>query len=270
MMMNEIHDPITSRLPPEVTAMIFQLCVRSRLVSLPPPKHPIESFSQLVLGAVCRAWRAIAWSTPRLWTSIYLSRPFYKLGTSIQNGFIRQLPLTVSIFSRESCYVRPSSLMFGMIDIVSRHCSRSCRAPKLFHVMTVLVPFFWSISTCQPHFAPLFQGRLSASLELRLCFRPGRDKLPIIPCSPDTHRRSLPSHKHSAPTQPRAHSSPATLPPAAMSRTSSLCPHVSISSLPLRISTAARLSSCTSSRMPSLHTATWPPRRLQGFNRPRD
>ncbi|TDL23457.1 hypothetical protein BD410DRAFT_827768 [Rickenella mellea] len=51
------------RLPPELVAHIF-------VHSLPDTKHPHQNEAPLSVSSVCRAWRRIAISTPRIWSSI--------------------------------------------------------------------------------------------------------------------------------------------------------------------------------------------------------
>ncbi|KAF8886441.1 hypothetical protein CPB84DRAFT_1749958 [Gymnopilus junonius] len=70
--MNHIHNPTVLQVPPEIASYIFELCM--------PPNSFASSFDDfnlwkepkdlMVLGAVCREWRQIAWSTPLLWTII--------------------------------------------------------------------------------------------------------------------------------------------------------------------------------------------------------
>jgi hypothetical protein len=70
--MNHIHDPLTSKLPVELASKIFT----NFLPDIVAPKYGpygnalVARTTPLVLGAVCTTWRAIAWSTPLLWTSV--------------------------------------------------------------------------------------------------------------------------------------------------------------------------------------------------------
>ncbi|KAF8958279.1 hypothetical protein BDZ97DRAFT_2078699 [Flammula alnicola] len=72
--MNELHDPFSSRLPPEIVSDIFMtflpedVCNNYGVV-----ESDNTATTPLRLGAVCQAWRAIAWSTPQLWTSICIN-----------------------------------------------------------------------------------------------------------------------------------------------------------------------------------------------------
>lgn len=65
--MNVNHDPFILKLPPEVASHIFLLSMGARDAykvsgnGLPTP---------FLLGAVCRGWRQLARSTPRLWSTL--------------------------------------------------------------------------------------------------------------------------------------------------------------------------------------------------------
>ncbi|KAI6116251.1 hypothetical protein F5141DRAFT_1212859 [Pisolithus sp. B1] len=64
------HKALTSpirRIPPEVLGEIFYRCLPTA-----PYVTPRDVESPMVLTQVCRHWRAVAMSTPRLWTSITL------------------------------------------------------------------------------------------------------------------------------------------------------------------------------------------------------
>ncbi|PPQ68067.1 hypothetical protein CVT26_007352 [Gymnopilus dilepis] len=79
---NETHDPITSLLPVEIVSLIFAIVVDLT-------RDPFESWTfgfenrpvhhrfakadcsvPLVLSAVCKSWREVAFATPRLWTKV--------------------------------------------------------------------------------------------------------------------------------------------------------------------------------------------------------
>jgi len=72
---NYCHDPFTQRLPLELTSRVFALCLPQARVDISPlniellynysDRHRSRPFN-IVLGAICRAWRHIAWSTPDL------------------------------------------------------------------------------------------------------------------------------------------------------------------------------------------------------------
>jgi hypothetical protein len=66
--MNENHDPLMNKFPPEIVSHIFMQ------YSLPSARvdRRYNWTSPLYLGAVCQKWRQLAWTTPELWTSLYI------------------------------------------------------------------------------------------------------------------------------------------------------------------------------------------------------
>ncbi|KAJ6494133.1 hypothetical protein DFH09DRAFT_1206823 [Mycena vulgaris] len=57
-------DPPVFLLPPEITSLIFGLCLPSG------PRWPSPREAPLLLGQICRQWRGICLDTPDLWESI--------------------------------------------------------------------------------------------------------------------------------------------------------------------------------------------------------
>ena len=75
---NQCHDPFIQRLPVELASQIFAFCIPPqdheadpRRISLlwSNSRDRIKPFN-IVLGAICRAWRQVAWSTPDLWSTL--------------------------------------------------------------------------------------------------------------------------------------------------------------------------------------------------------
>ena len=63
--MNENHDPLIHKFPPEIASHIF--------IHYSPPStffNELDTNNPLFLGAVCQKWRQLAWATPELWTSL--------------------------------------------------------------------------------------------------------------------------------------------------------------------------------------------------------
>ncbi|KAH9478048.1 hypothetical protein JR316_0010285 [Psilocybe cubensis] len=69
-------DPLTFNLPTEIVSEIFALtlwCPAPLSYStFAPAQQEKGNGAALKLGAVCLAWREIAWATPQLWTNFYL------------------------------------------------------------------------------------------------------------------------------------------------------------------------------------------------------
>ncbi|KAF8881058.1 hypothetical protein CPB84DRAFT_1792152 [Gymnopilus junonius] len=61
---NQAHPSLLDRFPVEVASTIFEFYVSSA----------DGKESPFTLGAVCRRWRSIVWSTPNIWTTLSISR----------------------------------------------------------------------------------------------------------------------------------------------------------------------------------------------------
>ena len=102
---NRLYSPILRRLPPDVTSIIFEFCLPDftdhQLYPHPKGNHSIP----LSLGAICSYWREIAWSTPRLWSSLVVRVPSKHdshMATGIAQEWLArsgQLPLSIRILS---------------------------------------------------------------------------------------------------------------------------------------------------------------------------
>jgi hypothetical protein len=72
--MNTIHDPFIHKLPPEISSHIFRLCLPTLdFDDFDLWTEAATSTRVLRLGAVCRKWRHLAWATPNLWDTLYLT-----------------------------------------------------------------------------------------------------------------------------------------------------------------------------------------------------
>ena len=116
---NRFHSPIVCQLPPDVTAIIFEFCLpdftdyqMDRLSAVSPftcfTKLKEDLSIPLSLGAICSYWREIAWSTPSLWSSLFIHAPGVRDSSSsshtMPSGIARewlarsgQLPLSIRI-----------------------------------------------------------------------------------------------------------------------------------------------------------------------------
>jgi hypothetical protein len=121
--MNENHDPLIHRFPPEIVSHIF--------IQYSPPNTCIDNSdgnSPLYLGAVCQKWRQLAWATPGLWTSLRID-PGEEYGLSM--GDLPQLasewlersaslPLTITLEDDWSWLCRDDKV----INILNKHSAR--------------------------------------------------------------------------------------------------------------------------------------------------
>ncbi|PPQ82931.1 hypothetical protein CVT26_005038 [Gymnopilus dilepis] len=141
---NGVHDIITNRLPPEVMSAIFEFyCYdNSHLIWSMPEEIP----NPLILGAVCRSWRKIAWSSRRLWTRIsILIRIPDATATQIDNVVEvarewldrgGQLPLEIAFrmeindyfhshrLHNDKLHGNTCSTLLPVLDVIKQHYSR--------------------------------------------------------------------------------------------------------------------------------------------------
>jgi len=139
-MPNEIQDPLNHKFPPEIVSHIFALCL-PRVPQLRDHRMIQDSekwAAPLFLGAICRKWRHIAWSTPRLWTTVVVrisSRTAKQLRGSLPQlvnkwlGRTGVLPLTIQFSAarlrkQEEGYDEVKSLACLIIGILNRHSER--------------------------------------------------------------------------------------------------------------------------------------------------
>jgi len=136
--MKEIQDPFNHKFPLEIVSHIFTLCLPRVPPLLRHRQIQGEWAVPLFLGAICSKWRHIAWSTPRLWTTVivYVSlRTAKQLGGSLPQlvtewlGRSGVLPLTIQFSAarlgeRQEGYDEVKSLAYLIIDILNRHSER--------------------------------------------------------------------------------------------------------------------------------------------------
>ncbi|KAF8195087.1 hypothetical protein BJ912DRAFT_1040622 [Pholiota molesta] len=70
--LNYNSDSLLLRMPPEIAAEIFKLCIPEEIMDLPLQRvwPPYMIGAPFVLSAVCRRWRNLVHSTPELWNTI--------------------------------------------------------------------------------------------------------------------------------------------------------------------------------------------------------
>ncbi|KAJ3494043.1 hypothetical protein NLJ89_g10892 [Agrocybe chaxingu] len=91
---NHIHDPIVNHLPPELIQRIFSLYAHSDDDDTSAYIQK-EKFVPLVLGAICKTWREIAWNTPDLWTRLSFS-----VDSNIKKNMVREREMSFQWLSR--------------------------------------------------------------------------------------------------------------------------------------------------------------------------
>ncbi|PPQ80575.1 hypothetical protein CVT25_001607 [Psilocybe cyanescens] len=135
---NRYHDPITRRLPPEIVSTIFESYAQDYAEEKIDDEGETgweiskNDRSPLVLGAVCRSWRQISWSSPQLWThiGIRLTRPDDWNCLEITQKWLdrsHQLPLSIhlSIHQPEPLLaVDPREVFSRLISLINQQSSR--------------------------------------------------------------------------------------------------------------------------------------------------
>ncbi|KAF8882901.1 hypothetical protein CPB84DRAFT_1750782 [Gymnopilus junonius] len=131
---NRAHDPISYRLPSEIASLIFQFY----LPAVPPDgilaMKKQDRTAPLVLGAVCRYWRKIAWSTPQLWS--LLSIHAGKLDSSMLLELSREwldrsclLPVSIGLYVSPSRvtdfgHLKWLDMAYSLCELVNQHSNR--------------------------------------------------------------------------------------------------------------------------------------------------
>ncbi|KAF8886230.1 hypothetical protein CPB84DRAFT_1787718 [Gymnopilus junonius] len=130
---NQIHDPISRLLPPEIISSVFQFCI---------PHIPFDTnasadsdvdevwadvISRLSLGAVCHGWRRVAWSTPQLWQYVLINLDVMDLRRNVKVirewlGRSCKLPLAIRMYSYE--IPEESTELYDAISMINRESSR--------------------------------------------------------------------------------------------------------------------------------------------------
>ena len=138
---NQAHDPVLRHLPHEIVSLIFEHWVEdsktnafpddvglSHAVYSQPIKIVFEKPAPLVISAICRTWRRISFSQPRLWTSlnIFMNDPD-KLSTQHQLvnewlGRAGRLPLDVWIHCRPDVFEEEWDV--SLLDTIKTTSSR--------------------------------------------------------------------------------------------------------------------------------------------------
>jgi len=133
---NRRYSPIMQKLPQDVLAVVFSFC-------LPDYTEFYTSLSKydlsapLILGAVCKDWREIAWSNPRLWSTMAINIPSsnFESQTSVAHEWLSRsgrLPLSIRIVRKQyDSTFRPAFIIF--LAVVNGESSR-------WHTLHLFVP----------------------------------------------------------------------------------------------------------------------------------
>ena len=131
--MNANHDPFILKLPLEVASHIFLLSMGARDTS-DVSRHGDILPTPFLLGAVCRGWRQLARSTPRLWSKLGFSffdptdstlTTMEALPLLVADWLERSggLPLTLQVSYQGDCETPPERSV-SIINSLNKHSGR--------------------------------------------------------------------------------------------------------------------------------------------------
>ena len=143
--MNAIHDPFIHKLPSELASNIFELSLPIREIHSEPVQKLL--LRTLKLGAVCRRWRQLAWSTPDLWAILFLnigpSSPLLESLPGLIEDWLERsgaLPLTIFFHQHDGYSERSSAYEFAIKRIIAAMNLHSSRWRNLYLDVAADIP----------------------------------------------------------------------------------------------------------------------------------
>ena len=132
---NNSDSSILRLLPSEVIAEIFLFCIPPVTCGVNNHREPaapdpdIDAFTPFKLGTICSAWRRIAWSSPRLWTSITLrlNNRNIKGQLELLGAWLArsgELPLSIRLDSEEENHWTPPASPATALEVVNKYAHR--------------------------------------------------------------------------------------------------------------------------------------------------
>ena len=107
------------RLPPEMLSEISNKCLSSNVWD-----DDFRFISPLIFGKVCSSWRSIAFSTPRLWSSMQLNDERDDLRPALVEQWLqrsRKMPLSIYAVSH---LISPSPTEVAIFHVIARNAER--------------------------------------------------------------------------------------------------------------------------------------------------
>ena len=147
---NQHHDPL-NYLPVEISSHILAIYTED-VNSAFDPRHPIVEHGPLLLGAVSKSWRRVAFSTPHLWNTInihILSNDNLPMKVELAKEWLdrsRHLPLHLSVIHEDSNAVK--SELFPLFDVLQNVSPRWCTL--VLGISASLYPTFLGDIICAP------------------------------------------------------------------------------------------------------------------------
>lgn len=181
---NPTHDPLVRRLPTELVSRIFTFYIRDRpllcedgeILHLPK----IHCSAPLVISAVCKPWREIAFSTPSLWATLKICLYSFEK-VPLQAELVTQwlgrsggLPLDISISHSKPFSYGPPVSKLSLMDVLTKYAARwrnlnlCLRSYLLSHILTGLpcMPALQELQLWIPDFNGEYEIRMSSFLNV--------------------------------------------------------------------------------------------------------
>jgi hypothetical protein len=163
---NNIYSPFVRLLPPEVVSEVFTYFNPSFSAGDDDIHSSCAGHNPLLLGAVCSAWREIAWSTPSLWATLtlHITSPS-RIPAQIQLieqwlGRSGSLPLSIRLSACTSMSwlgATPEGIIMAINQFSSRWANLDIRFPSQCYKYLprtgeggVRLPFLQSVSLKPP------------------------------------------------------------------------------------------------------------------------
>ncbi|CAA7270695.1 unnamed protein product [Cyclocybe aegerita] len=140
--LNEVHDPLFKKLPPELVSRVFIACLPENknnpneagyLDPLPLSLPIRRSSTPLLLASICEIWRQLAFATPQLWSSIFiqLKPENVQYQTKVVERWLGRsggVPLSLHIVYREwrpgNVHATSIDSFIPIIDLLNQHSDR--------------------------------------------------------------------------------------------------------------------------------------------------
>ena len=119
--MNENHDPLIYKFPPEIASHIFVEC--SPLIERFDIPYRVDPF---YLSMVCQKWQQLAWETPELWTSLNIGSYDQDQVQLVREWLDRSggLPLSIKLVDNGEHEDQPEEHHDRVINLLNKRSAR--------------------------------------------------------------------------------------------------------------------------------------------------
>ncbi|KAF4611510.1 hypothetical protein D9613_004470 [Agrocybe pediades] len=119
---NNTHSPIIRDLPAEILSKIFYSCFSEEITRDDWELAYEDVFVPLKVGAVCRTWRQVAWSSPELWTFILIERLYSSATYVCKQYSMLERWIERSKYQPISVYIYEDAMDSANVGVVPEGC----------------------------------------------------------------------------------------------------------------------------------------------------